>query len=97
VKLMNGKATRDFQNYRHPAITEDDYFGPRAIIDGRFKLVIHEQQDGAKRELFDLEADPAEKANLFEQRPDVAERLRARLRDWQRSVLNSLAGKDYPR
>ena len=28
VKLMGGKATRDFINFRHPAITEDDYLGP---------------------------------------------------------------------
>jgi arylsulfatase A-like enzyme len=96
VKLMAGKATRDFTNYRHPAITEDDYLGPRAIIDGRFKLVVHEQQDGAvKRELFDLEADPAEKTNLLEQQPAAAERLQTRLRDWQQSVLHSLTGADY--
>ena len=70
VKLMGGKATRDFTNFRHPAITDDDYLGPRAIIDGRFKLVIHEQKSGdVKRELFDLQADPAEKTNLFEQQP----------------------------
>ena len=97
VKLMNGKATRDFKNYRHPTITEGDYFGPRAIIDGRFKLVVHEQQgDSVKRELFDLEADPAEETNLLEQQSAAAERLQTRLRDWQKSVLNSLAGRDYP-
>ena len=43
AKFMGGKATRDFTNYRHPALTDADYLGPRAIIDGRFKLVIHEQ------------------------------------------------------
>lgn len=96
VKLMNGKPTRDFKNYRQPPITDDDYLGPRTIIDGRFKLVIHEQPKGAKRELFDLEADPAEKVNLFEKQPAIAERLQTELRDWQQSVLNSLAGKDYP-
>jgi arylsulfatase A-like enzyme len=96
VKLMNGKPTRDFKNYRQPPITEDDYLGPRAIIDGRFKLVLHEQPKGAKRELFDLEADPAEKVNLFEQQPAVAERLQTELREWQQSVLSSLAGQDYP-
>ena len=44
VKLQGGKATRDFTNYRQPAITEADYLGPRAIVDGRFKLVIHEPE-----------------------------------------------------
>ena len=96
VKLMGGKATRDFTNYRHPAITDDDQLGPRAIIEGKFKLVIHEQRTGApRRELFDLSADPAEKANLNEQQPDVAQKLQTRLIAWQQSVLRSLTGADY--
>ncbi len=96
VKLMGGKATRDFTNYRHPAITEDDNFGPRAIIEGKFKLVIHEQKaDAPKRELFDLAADPAEKANLIEQQPALAQKLQTRLTQWQQSVLRSLTGADY--
>jgi arylsulfatase A-like enzyme len=96
VKLMNGKATRDFTNFHHPAVTEADYRGPRAIIDGRFKLVIHERNDGrARRELFDLEADPAERSNLLDRQTARAEKLQARLREWQSSVLNSLTGADY--
>jgi arylsulfatase A-like enzyme len=96
VKLMGGKATRDFKNYRHPAITEEDYLGPRAIIDGRFKLVLHEQQNGnVKRELFDLQADPAERANLVQQQPGAVASLQAQLHRWQQSVLQSLTGADY--
>jgi arylsulfatase A-like enzyme len=96
VKLMGGKATRDFINYRHPAITEDDATGPRAIIDGRFKLVVHEQRNGGvRRELFDLQADPSEKTDLLEQQPATAAQLQTRLRDWQQSVLHSLTGADY--
>ena len=95
---MGGKATRDFTNYRHPAITDADYLGPRAIIDGRFKLVIHEQKNGdPQRELFDLEADPAEKTNLITQQPATAEKLQILLRHWQQSVLRSLTGADYPK
>lgn len=96
VKLMGGKATRDFTNFHHPAVTDADYLGPRAFIDGRFKLVIHEQPNGnVRRELFDLAADPAEKTNLFDQQPALAEKLQAKLRDWQQSVLKSLTGADY--
>jgi len=96
VKLMGGKATRDFSNYRHPALSDADYLGPRAIIDGDFKLVIHEAKQGNPRlELFDLQADPAEKTNLVEREAAIAERLRTQLRDWQRSVLQSLTGADY--
>jgi len=96
VKLMGGKATRDFTNYRHPAVTEADYLGPRAIIDGRFKLVLHERPNGnVTRELFDLEADPAEQNNLIDQQAALAEKLQTQLRQWQTSVLTSLTGADY--
>jgi arylsulfatase A-like enzyme len=96
VKLMAGKATRDFTNYRQPPVVDEDYLGPRAIIDGQFKLVLHEQKSGAeKRELFDLEADPAEKANRMENNSAVAQKLEENLRKWQQSVLRSLSGADY--
>jgi len=96
VKLAGGKATRDFKNYRHPTLSDADYLGPRAIIDGRFKLVIHEQNAGdPKHELFDLQADPAEKTDLFEQQPSIATKLQSQLRSWQQSVLHSLTGADY--
>lgn len=96
VKFMNGKATRDFTNFRHPELSDDDYLGPRAIVDGDYKLVIHERANGAVRyELFHLKRDPAEKNNLFEHEPKVAERLQRQMREWQTSVLHSLTGADY--
>ncbi len=96
VKMARGKATRDFTNFRHPAITDADYLGPGAIIDGHFKLVIHESKKGEPRhELFDLKADPGERANLIEQQPAIAGKLQTQLRQWQQSVLHSLTGADY--
>jgi arylsulfatase A-like enzyme len=96
VKKSGGKATRDFNNFRHTTITDSDYLGPRAIIDGRYKLVLHEQKKGgAKEELFDLVTDPAEKIDLLEQQPAVAKKLHSELHDWQQSVLHSLTGADY--
>ncbi|MEQ1860156.1 MAG: sulfatase-like hydrolase/transferase [Chthoniobacteraceae bacterium] len=96
VKKMGGIATRNFTNFKHPTISDADYLGPRAIIDGNMKLVIHEQKKGEpKRELFDLRTDPAEKMNLAEQQPAVAGKLQAQLREWQQSVLHSLVGADY--
>jgi arylsulfatase A-like enzyme len=96
VKLMGGIPTRNFINFKHPTIAEADYLGPRAIIDGRFKFVIHEQKKGApKQELFDLQSDPAEKENVINQQAATAKKLQRRLRQWQDSVLKSLTGADY--
>jgi arylsulfatase A-like enzyme len=96
VKLMGGKSTRNFSNFRLSSIVDADYLGPRAIIDGQFKLVIHEMKSGhVKRELFNLESDPAEKTNLFDQQPTLAEKLQIKLQTWQQSVLISLTGADY--
>ena len=96
AKKSGGKATRDFTNFHHAGITETDYQGARAIIDGSFKLVIHDRKkDGPTYELFDLKSDPAEKVNLTQQQPAIAERLKLKLRDWQKSTLESLTGADY--
>lgn len=96
-KLMAGKATRDFLNYRHPALTDADRRGPRAIIEGRFKLVVHDTGTGTtRRELFDLETDPGERHNLLPGEASVADKLQTQLRTWQESVLGSLLGADYP-
>ncbi len=97
AKLVGGKATRDFTNSRHPTITDTDYLGPKAIIDGNFKLVIHDGKKGgdAKKELFDLQADPAEKNDIIGQHGALADKLQTQLRDWQKSVLQSLTGADY--
>jgi arylsulfatase A-like enzyme len=101
AKRMGNIWTRNFRNLQHPVIVGADYRGPRAILDNRFKLVVHDQQNrgqaslSAKRELFDLETDPAEKENLVDRMPDVARDLEQQLHDWQRSVLESLTGVDY--
>lgn len=96
AKKMGGKATRDFTNFHHHALTDADYLGARTIIDGQHKLVIHEKKKGAATlELFDLANDPAEKTNLLDQQPELAKILQAKLRAWQDSVLKSLSGADY--
>ena len=96
VKQMEGRFTRNFRNFHHPAVSEEDFSGPRAILDNRYKLVIDGQPGSESvRELFDLRADQAEQNNLIETRPEIAANLERRLRDWQQSVLNSLTGADY--
>ena len=96
VKLAGGKATRDFRNVRQPPPADRDFLGPRAIIDGQMKLVIHDGKQAERRmELFDLEHDPAETRNLADQQPEARRRLEEALRAWQQSVLSSLRGGDY--
>jgi len=96
VKLMGDIATRNFRNYHHPDIQEQDFSGPRALLDNRFKLVIHgDTGDDALRELFDILDDPAEEINLIEKEAVVAGNMEKQLQDWQQSVLQSLLGEDY--
>jgi arylsulfatase A-like enzyme len=92
---MGGKATRDFANNQHPSIQPVDYTGPRAIIDGRYKLIIHDTDGSVRRELFDLAADPGEKSDLANQQPDLVAGMAKKLEQWQQSVLNSLMANDY--
>jgi arylsulfatase A-like enzyme len=96
VKLMNGKATRDFKNYVQTDIISSDFEGARAIIDHQYKLVLTENKNGeTQTELFDLSADPAEAKDIKNTYPDLAKELAFKLRTWQESVLNSLLGNDY--
>lgn len=98
VKKINGIATRDFQNLRHPEITETDFRGPRSIIEGSLKLIIHDSKDGdVTKELFDLDNDPGETTNLSVENPELVDSLAKSLRAWQDSVLASLRGGDYER
>lgn len=96
VKLSGGIPTRNFKNYRHEHVQEEDFSGARAILGNRYKLVIHGGVgDEAKRELFDVRQDSAEQNNLIDSQPAIAGELELQLRDWQQSVLQSLLGQDY--
>jgi arylsulfatase A-like enzyme len=94
VKMLGGRYTRNFVNFKYDKISAEDFGGPRTILDNRYKLVV-DGQKGSGTELFDLQKDPAETKNLIESKPDVARELKGRLVKWQESVLNSLQGKDY--
>ena len=47
----------------------------RAVREGRWKLIVHE--DDGLRQLFDLDADPLERNDVLAQHPEVADRLLA--------------------
>ena len=94
VKKMGGLLTRNFKNFHHPEIREQDFVGARAILTDDYKLVI-EGEKGMGVELFDLKKDPGEKNNLAPAHPEIVSRLSKQLRDWQGGVMNSLMGRDY--
>jgi arylsulfatase A-like enzyme len=72
-------------------ITTDS--GPSAWNDNRYKLVKPER---GKFELYDLTADLAEQTNVAARHPEIVERMKAGLEEWQQSVLRSFHGQDYP-
>jgi len=94
IKLSRDIFTRNFRNYHHPKISENDFAGARAILMGDYKLVI-DGDKGTGIELFDLKKDPAESKNLAETHPEIVDRLSKQLRDWQDNVMNSLMERDY--
>lgn len=54
----------------------------RAIREGNWKL----HESGGTSWLFDVDADPAESADVLSQHPDVVERLRSALDDWEQEL-----------
>jgi N-acetylgalactosamine-6-sulfatase len=62
-----------------------DYTWPTlGVRDGRWKLLLNEELDQV--ELYDIEADWAEKTNLTGTFPEVAERLITQIRTWKKSL-----------
>ncbi|MEM9282679.1 MAG: sulfatase-like hydrolase/transferase [Verrucomicrobiota bacterium] len=97
VKESGGILTRNFRNYHHPTIRDDDYLGDRAWIDGRYKLFVRDREDGSTNfQLFDLHQDVDESFDLASENIAKVEEMAASLRTWQESVLRSLRGDDYP-
>ena len=97
VKMMAGRYTRNFQNFRYDSAVEADFEGARAVLGSRYKLVVGGAGSGEPpvRELFDMGEDPEESRDLADSQPAEVERLERELREWQESVLRSLTGADY--
>ena len=96
AKIMAGKYTRTFRNYKYNEISENDYSGKRAMMKDQFKLVVEGRTPNEKGfELYDIQNDPGEKQNLANEYPEIVEEMLAKMRNWQESVLNSLAEADY--
>jgi len=81
-----------FLNYKHPVAKTVNFRGDAAISDNRYKLV--ERSKGTV-ELFDIVADPEEAKDLSKEKPEIVQKMRKKLKEWQVSVERSLAGYDY--
>ncbi len=72
-----------------------DLEGHAAWNDWPWKLHRIEKKDQVIYELYDLKKDPMETTDLTKSEPVRVAKMKASLESWQRSVLNSWAGKDY--
>ncbi len=96
AKIMAGKFTRSFRNYKYNQILENDFGGVRAIMKDQYKLILEGQSPNSQGfELYNIHNDPGEEKNLTEEYPELVKEMQAELRQWQESVLNSLTGTDY--
>lgn len=71
------------------------YQAKRALIDNRYKLLVDSFSRG-QFELYDLIDDPSESRDLSSERPEVFAHMKQQLLDWNSSMDDSFAGKDYP-
>jgi arylsulfatase A-like enzyme len=82
VDLLNGRReTLDLEAYAESEYPRRLGCGPlRALRDGRFKLI-----DGPHPELYDLERDPFEQRNIYDERRETAAAMTRRLRSFARA------------
>jgi len=78
-----------------PTFDLSDLEGHAAWNEWPWKLHRIERKDKVTYELYDLNKDPMETTDLTKNEPVRVARMKASLENWQRSVLNSWAGKDY--
>ncbi len=83
VPLLKGVVS---EGHHRRLITEECTWQAKwALRDGRHKFILARQPDlygSPMRELYDLQADPGETRNLFEERPDVAREMESDLEGW---------------
>ena len=78
-----------------PTFDMKDLEGHAAWNDWPWKLHRIERKDKVIFELYDLTKDPMETTDLRDKEPARVSKMKTSLENWQRSVLNSWAGKDY--
>ena len=87
LRLNAGKITKQYP--------KDTFPGHAAWLDWPWKLHRIETKKGMKLELYNLIEDPEEGKDLTAQNSERVKSMKARLEEWQRSVVRSLNGEDY--
>jgi len=87
LRLEAGKISKQY--------AEDTLPGHAAWLDWPWKLHRIENKKGIKWELYQLETDPEEKNNLADEQIQRVETMKVQLEAWQKSLVQSLNGKDY--
>ena len=87
LRLNAGKITKQYPKNTFP--------GHAAWLDWPWKLHRIETKKGVKLELYNLIEDPEERKDLTAQNSERVKSMKARLEEWQRSVVRSLNGEDY--
>jgi arylsulfatase A-like enzyme len=76
VQLMRGRSRSDLEAYAESTSPQTHGWAPLfSLRNGRFKFI-----DAPQPELYDLQVDPLETRNLFQQRPPLAAAMQARLK-----------------
>ena len=78
-----------------PTFDMSDLEGHAAWNEWPWKLHRIEKKDKVIYELYDLKKDPMETTDLSEKELSRVTKMKDSLKNWQHSVLNSWAGKDY--
>ncbi len=73
----------------------DSFPGHSAWLDWPWKLHRIQKNSGVRFELYNLEKDPLEKHDVLKDEPDRTASMKAGLKSWLKSVVNSLNGEDY--
>jgi arylsulfatase A-like enzyme len=98
LEVVDGESIVPLFSGTTPQRTRPIFFGNKgmAVIDGQFKLVRNGNGKGTPWELFDLEKDPEEAADLAAQLPDRLEEMKAKALEIEASIDASELGEDYP-
>ena len=73
------------------------YPGHAAVIDWPYKIHAISSGKSTRYEFYNLEKDPMEATDLSKENSAAFKKMKMFIGSWQRSVMDSLEGKDYPK